>query len=58
MTWYQALADCHSKGMDLASVESEEEYDKSLSLINAVGKFVPETAGNIVLVYSICLYQR
>lgn len=58
MTWYQALADCHSKGMDLASVESEEEYNKTLSLIKDVGKFVPETAGNIVLVHSICLYQR
>lgn len=58
MTWYEALADCYSKGMNLASVESEEEYNKTLSLIKTVGKFVPETAGNIVLVYSICLYQR
>lgn len=52
MTWYQALADCHSRGMDLASVESEEEYN-TLSLIKTVGKFQTEISWKYVtsLVY-------
>lgn len=53
MTWYQALADCHSRGMDLASVESEEEYNNTLSLIKTVGKFQTEISWKYVtsLVY-------
>lgn len=38
--WYQAFADCRTKGMDLASVENEEEYQQVLSQINALGKCI------------------
>lgn len=47
--WFESFLDCRNKGLDLASVENEEEHQALLKLLIPIGEFVTE------LIYSLQL---
>lgn len=40
--WFQSFLACRNKGLDLASVENEEEHQALLKLLIPIGEFVTE----------------
>lgn len=47
--WYEAFADCLKRNMELASVESEEEYHEVMKQISAFGKIYTQSTHNYLL---------
>lgn len=52
-TWYEAFADCLERNMELASVESEEEYHEVMKQISAFGKIYTQSTHNLLL--QVCI---
>lgn len=47
--WYEAFADCLERNMELASVESEEEYHELMKQISAFGKIYTQSTHSLLL---------
>lgn len=47
--WFESFVDCRIKGLDLASVENEEEHQTLLKLIIPIGKIVTKSTHSLLL---------
>lgn len=47
--WFESFLDCRNKGLDLASVENEEENQALLKLLIPIGEFLTDLIDSLPL---------